>query len=174
MLFFIPSVFYRSWQFLRWRWGYDWLQTKPMDEMELDHNHSCPLHGERRVSLNCVGWDTVDDMLIVERSRSQLVLKEACVCFQGCFIFSLVKYKPLTYNKVYEYPDWAIGLGWCLALCSMICIPMVMVIKILQSEGPLIEVSWFNPLALWKIRFSELTSANIKYAMLIEVCNCNY
>lgn len=61
--------------------------------------------------------------------------------FQGCFIFSLVKYKPLTYNKVYEYPDWSIGLGWCLALSSMICIPMVMVIKILQSEGPLIEVA---------------------------------
>lgn len=60
--------------------------------------------------------------------------------FQGCFVFSLVKYKPLTYNKVYEYPNWAIGLGWCLALSSMICIPMVMVIKILQSEGPLIEV----------------------------------
>lgn len=61
--------------------------------------------------------------------------------FQGCFVFSLVKYKPLTYNKVYEYPDWAIGLGWFLALSSMICIPMVMVIKILQSEGPLIEAS---------------------------------
>uniref|UniRef100_A0A7N8Y077 Transporter n=1 Tax=Mastacembelus armatus TaxID=205130 RepID=A0A7N8Y077_9TELE len=43
----------------------------------------------------------------------------------GCFIFSLVKYKPLTYNKVYEYPDWAIGIGWTLALASMICIPMV-------------------------------------------------
>lgn len=70
--------------------------------------------------------------------------------FQGCFVFSLVKYKPLTYNKVYEYPDWAIGLGWCLALSSMICIPMVMVIKILQSEGPLIEVSWLNPLMFLK------------------------
>ncbi|CAB1336114.1 unnamed protein product [Coregonus sp. 'balchen'] len=57
----------------------------------------------------------------------------------GCFIFSLVKYKPLTYNKVYEYPDWSIGLGWSLALASMICIPMVMVIKIFQSDGPLIE-----------------------------------
>nr|XP_020463768.1 sodium- and chloride-dependent taurine transporter-like isoform X2 [Monopterus albus] len=57
----------------------------------------------------------------------------------GCFVFSLVKYKPLRYNKVYQYPDWAIGLGWCLALGSMICIPMVMVIKILQSDGSLIE-----------------------------------
>uniref|UniRef100_A0A673A9K0 Transporter n=1 Tax=Sphaeramia orbicularis TaxID=375764 RepID=A0A673A9K0_9TELE len=59
----------------------------------------------------------------------------------GCFIFSLVKYKPLTYNKVYEYPDWAIGVGWTLALASMICIPMVVVIKIIRSDGPLIEVS---------------------------------
>lgn len=82
------------------------------------------------------------DVLIPSRSQSavQLVLKNSVVFFQGCFVFSLVKYKPLTYNKVYEYPDWAIGLGWCLALSSMICIPMVMVIKILQSEGPLIEV----------------------------------
>uniref|UniRef100_A0A6Q2XRH2 Transporter n=1 Tax=Esox lucius TaxID=8010 RepID=A0A6Q2XRH2_ESOLU len=58
----------------------------------------------------------------------------------GCFVFSLVKYKPLTYNKVYEYPDWSIGVGWTLALASMICIPMVVVIKIIQSDGPLIEV----------------------------------
>ncbi|KAK5933408.1 hypothetical protein CgunFtcFv8_013894 [Champsocephalus gunnari] len=57
----------------------------------------------------------------------------------GCLIFSLVKYKPLTYNKVYEYPEWAIGIGWGLALTSMICIPMVVVIKILRSDGPLIE-----------------------------------
>uniref|UniRef100_A0A3Q2XZX5 Solute carrier family 6 member 6b n=1 Tax=Hippocampus comes TaxID=109280 RepID=A0A3Q2XZX5_HIPCM len=61
-----------------------------------------------------------------------------CLCM-GCFIFSLVKYKPLTYNKVYEYPDWAIGVGWTLALASMICIPMVVVIKIIRSDGPLIE-----------------------------------
>uniref|UniRef100_A0A1A8FWC2 Transporter n=1 Tax=Nothobranchius korthausae TaxID=1143690 RepID=A0A1A8FWC2_9TELE len=57
----------------------------------------------------------------------------------GCFFFSLVKYKPLTYNKVYQYPDWAIGIGWTLALASMICIPMVVVIKIIRSDGPLIE-----------------------------------
>uniref|UniRef100_A0A667YVG6 Transporter n=1 Tax=Myripristis murdjan TaxID=586833 RepID=A0A667YVG6_9TELE len=63
----------------------------------------------------------------------------------GCFVFSLVKYKPLTYNKVYEYPDWSIGVGWTLALASMICIPMVVVIKIIQSDGPLIEVDHRSP-----------------------------
>lgn len=44
------------------------------------------------------------------------------------------------YNKVYQYPDWAVGIGWTLALASMICIPMVVVIKIIRSDGPLIEV----------------------------------
>uniref|UniRef100_A0A672HWR6 Transporter n=1 Tax=Salarias fasciatus TaxID=181472 RepID=A0A672HWR6_SALFA len=69
----------------------------------------------------------------------------------GCFIFSLVKYKPLTYNKVYQYPDWAIGIGWTLALASMICIPMVVVIKIIRSDGPLIEVSAnrYQPSSWW-------------------------
>ncbi|XP_044156385.1 sodium- and chloride-dependent taurine transporter [Bufo gargarizans] len=57
----------------------------------------------------------------------------------GCFIFSLAKYTPLTYNKYYTYPDWAIGLGWFLALSSMMCIPLVMVYKIMRSEGSLIE-----------------------------------
>ncbi|KAM4722471.1 sodium- and chloride-dependent taurine transporter [Rhinophrynus dorsalis] len=57
----------------------------------------------------------------------------------GCFIFSLAKYTPLTYNKYYTYPDWAIGLGWVLALSSMICIPMVVVFRIVRSDGSLIE-----------------------------------
>ncbi|EGV97716.1 sodium- and chloride-dependent taurine transporter isoform X1 [Cricetulus griseus] len=54
----------------------------------------------------------------------------------GCFIFSLVKYVPLTYNKVYVYPDWAIGLGWGLALSSMVCIPLVIAILLCRTEGP--------------------------------------
>ncbi|KAF0880741.1 SC6A6 protein, partial [Crocuta crocuta] len=54
----------------------------------------------------------------------------------GCFIFSLVKYVPLTYNKVYVYPTWAIGLGWSLALSSMMCVPLVMAIRLCQTEGP--------------------------------------
>ncbi|XP_072437873.1 sodium- and chloride-dependent taurine transporter-like [Chiloscyllium punctatum] len=57
----------------------------------------------------------------------------------ACFIFSLAKYTPLTYNKVYKFPDWAEGLGWMLALSSMICIPLVVVVKIIQSDGPIIE-----------------------------------
>ncbi|XP_070349614.1 LOW QUALITY PROTEIN: sodium- and chloride-dependent taurine transporter-like [Equus asinus] len=48
----------------------------------------------------------------------------------------LVKYMPLTYNKVYMYPTWAIGLGWSLALSSMLCVPLVVGIRLCQTKGP--------------------------------------
>ncbi|KAG8435904.1 hypothetical protein GDO86_007121 [Hymenochirus boettgeri] len=57
----------------------------------------------------------------------------------GSFIFSLAKYTPLTYNKTYTYPDWAIGLGWVLALSSMVCIPMVVLFRVVRSDGSLIN-----------------------------------
>ncbi len=98
--------------------------------MELDADHSRPLCGksekERKFLLEKYGQHQWFRILIFP--------------FQGCFVFSLVKYKPLTYNKFYKYPDWSIGLGWGLALTSMICIPMMVVIKIIQSDGSLIEV----------------------------------
>ncbi|XP_076860097.1 solute carrier family 6 member 6a isoform X2 [Brachyhypopomus gauderio] len=86
-------------------------------------------------------YDAIEDMIGYRPNgwmkwSWMLITPVLCV---GCFVFSLVKYKPLTYNKVYEYPDWSIGVGWSLALASMICIPMVVVVKIIQSDGSLIE-----------------------------------
>ncbi|CAM4577605.1 unnamed protein product [Leuciscus chuanchicus] len=34
-----------------------------------------------------------------------------------------VKYKPLTFNRWYVYPDWAYALGWLLALSSILLVP---------------------------------------------------
>ncbi|XP_048873150.1 sodium- and chloride-dependent taurine transporter-like isoform X2 [Brienomyrus brachyistius] len=86
-------------------------------------------------------YDAIEDMIGYRPNRWMklswtIITPILCV---GCFVFSLVKYKPLTYNKTYQYPDWSIGLGWALALASMVCIPMVVVIKIIRSDGPLIE-----------------------------------
>ncbi|XP_018620375.1 sodium- and chloride-dependent taurine transporter-like isoform X1 [Scleropages formosus] len=86
-------------------------------------------------------YDAIEDMIGYRPSPWMklswtIITPVLCV---GCFVFSLVKYKPLTYNKTYQYPDWSIGLGWALALASMVCIPMVVVIKIIRSDGPLIE-----------------------------------
>ncbi|XP_055024369.1 solute carrier family 6 member 6a [Misgurnus anguillicaudatus] len=86
-------------------------------------------------------YDAIEDMIGYRPNgwmkwSWMLITPVLCV---GCFVFSMVKYKPLTYNKLYKYPDWSIGLGWTLALASMMCIPMMVVIKIIQSDGSLIE-----------------------------------
>lgn len=60
---------------------------------------------------------------------------------QGIFLFHLVNYKPLTYNNVYVYPWWGEVIGWCLALSSMLCIPVSLLYKLFRAKGTFKEVS---------------------------------
>ncbi|XP_041035537.1 sodium- and chloride-dependent creatine transporter 1 [Carcharodon carcharias] len=60
------------------------------------------------------------------------------VCL-GIFLFHLINYKPLTYNKVYTYPWWGEALGWCLALASMLCIPTTILYKLSRGKGTLAQ-----------------------------------
>nr|XP_055171569.1 sodium- and chloride-dependent GABA transporter 2 isoform X3 [Nyctereutes procyonoides] len=55
------------------------------------------------------------------------------------FLFSLIKYTPLTYNKKYTYPWWGDALGWFLALSSMVCIPAWSFYKLGTLKGSLKE-----------------------------------
>uniref|UniRef100_A0AAY4BF14 Transporter n=1 Tax=Denticeps clupeoides TaxID=299321 RepID=A0AAY4BF14_9TELE len=90
----------------------------------------------------------------------------------GCFVFSLVKYKPLTYNKAYQYPNWSVGVGWSLALVSMVCIPMVVVIKIIQSDGSLIEVQ--SSVAGHIILLKKGTGNRVNMNVYTDcMCQCN-
>ncbi|XP_063350211.1 sodium- and chloride-dependent GABA transporter 2-like [Pelmatolapia mariae] len=41
----------------------------------------------------------------------------------GSFIYSLIEYQPLTFNRWYIYPSWAYVLGWILALSSILLVP---------------------------------------------------
>jgi len=54
-------------------------------------------------------------------------------------IFGFVMYEPLTYDD-YVYPTWANVVGWCLALSSMLCMPVVAVYSLLRAEGTFAEV----------------------------------
>ncbi|XP_043936048.1 sodium- and chloride-dependent creatine transporter 1-like [Protopterus annectens] len=60
------------------------------------------------------------------------------VCL-GIFLFQMVNYKPLTYNKEYAYPWWGEAIGWCFALASMLCIPTTLVYKMFRAKGTLKE-----------------------------------
>uniref|UniRef100_A0A3B5L7P0 Uncharacterized protein n=1 Tax=Xiphophorus couchianus TaxID=32473 RepID=A0A3B5L7P0_9TELE len=61
------------------------------------------------------------------------------VCL-GTFIFSVVKYKPLKFNKTYIYPTWAYALGWFLGLFCVLLVPLWILFKLTQMEGTLLEV----------------------------------
>uniref|UniRef100_A0A3B5LF13 Uncharacterized protein n=1 Tax=Xiphophorus couchianus TaxID=32473 RepID=A0A3B5LF13_9TELE len=61
------------------------------------------------------------------------------VCL-GTFIFSVVKYKPLKFNKTYIYPTWAYALGWFLGLFCVLLVPLWILFKLTQMEGTLLEL----------------------------------
>ncbi|XP_061494654.1 sodium- and chloride-dependent betaine transporter-like [Rhineura floridana] len=105
----------------------------------------------------CIGWvygadrfyDNIEDMI----GYRPWPLVKLCwlfltpgVCL-ATFLFSLIRYTPLTYNNVYQYPPWGIAVGWLMALSSMICIPSYIVFILLKTKGSLKE------------RLCQLTSA---------------
>uniref|UniRef100_A0A9J8A1Z8 Transporter n=1 Tax=Cyprinus carpio carpio TaxID=630221 RepID=A0A9J8A1Z8_CYPCA len=53
------------------------------------------------------------------------------------FVCSLVKYKPLTFNRWYVYPDWAYALGWLMALSSILLVPAWALGQLIVVKGSL-------------------------------------
>ncbi|XP_021918357.1 sodium-dependent noradrenaline transporter-like isoform X2 [Zootermopsis nevadensis] len=56
----------------------------------------------------------------------------------GVVMFGLLYQQPLKYNE-YNYPSWAEWIGWTLALSSILMIPLVAIISIIQTPGTLKE-----------------------------------
>ncbi len=54
---------------------------------------------------------------------------------QVIFILSAINYSELDYKRpsgVYTYPQWAVGIGWTLAVVSALWIPIYAVYKVVQ------------------------------------------
>lgn len=49
-------------------------------------------------------------------------------------VFTVIQYRPISYNE-YVYPNWAITLGFLMALSSVVCIPLYAAFSIWCSEG---------------------------------------
>ncbi|KAK0062226.1 sodium- and chloride-dependent taurine transporter [Biomphalaria pfeifferi] len=58
------------------------------------------------------------------------------------FILGCVRYSEVSYKRkfmTYEYPPWAIGIGWLLALISVVLIPVFMIQGLIITPGTLKE-----------------------------------
>lgn len=95
----------------------------------------------------CIGWvygadrfyDNIEDMI----GYRPLPLIKYClkyvtpvICL-GTFIFSLVKYTPLKFNNVIEYPWWGYALGWWFTLSSTLMVPIFMAYMLSITPGTL-------------------------------------
>ena len=56
-------------------------------------------------------------------------------------IFNMTQIKPVSYGS-YQYPAWAITVGWIIGMASVLPIPLYMVMVILKSDGSLMQVKF--------------------------------
>ena len=86
---------------------------------------------------------------------------------------------PIKYDNEEPYPMWGELLGWCLALSSMLCVPIVAIIQIMREKGTLSER--INILLLPKVKlylFLYLSmdawceNKNNKITTIIKISSC--
>lgn len=53
---------------------------------------------------------------------------------QFILIFTVIQYQPITYNH-YQYPGWAVAIGFLMALSSVICIPLYALFQLCCTDG---------------------------------------
>lgn len=138
----------RQRQVLHEYWGHDWLQTCLFHQVVLDDPDSWDLRCEsdwtNQIHISC--HKTSDDswaasVLQMTNNMNDIYGSNAVLrVLQGIFLFFLIKYKPLKYNNVYTYPDWGYGIGWFMAMSSMVCIPLGIIWMIWKTPGTFSEV----------------------------------
>lgn len=76
-------------------------------------------------------------------------------------VYSCVNMVPPKYGE-YVYPQWAIGFGWVVALCSIVPMPAVAVYRIVMAKGSLMQRIKFllKPTEVWGPNVAALRPAH--------------
>nr|XP_032824508.1 sodium- and chloride-dependent neutral and basic amino acid transporter B(0+)-like [Petromyzon marinus] len=80
------------------------------------------------------------EMMIGKKSQLFWIWWRACwfvispLLLIAIFLWSIITFQAPTYGDV-VYPMWAIALGWCMIIFSLIWIPIIGVWKIIKAEG---------------------------------------
>ncbi|XP_034022307.1 solute carrier family 6 member 22, tandem duplicate 1 [Thalassophryne amazonica] len=95
----------------------------------------------------CIGWvfgadhfyEILEDMI----GYKPLPLIKYCLKYvtpvicTATFFFSLVKFTPLKFNNVMEYPWWGYAIGWWFTLSSTLLVPLWMLYNVFRTPGTL-------------------------------------
>ncbi|XP_054766756.2 sodium-dependent serotonin transporter-like [Lytechinus pictus] len=65
------------------------------------------------------------------------ILSPAMLLF--VMVFGFAMYQPLTGNQGERFPVWSIGIGWCLTVSTMACVPVFALYKFIVTPGTLKE-----------------------------------
>jgi len=93
------------------------------------------------------GYGGAKYLQTIERMTGQKCSSYFVICWKyltpisttSIFVLCLSKYERMKYENDEVLPIWAEALGWCLALSSMLCIPVMAVIQLMKQKGSLIE-----------------------------------
>lgn len=64
-----------------------------------------------------------------------------CFLLQVILIFSVIQFKPARYED-YVFPPWAQGVGWVIAMASIIWIPLGAIHTLWVLPGSLMQVTY--------------------------------
>jgi len=65
--------------------------------------------------------------------------------------FNIAEIQPVSYGT-YQYPDWAISIGWIIGLSYLVPIVIYMVIALWKEEGNLLQVGQNSYLCKYKAK----------------------
>jgi len=71
--------------------------------------------------------------------RHQKVSQQMYAALQFILLLALIQHTPVTYGD-YNYPPWAVAVGWMFALCSILPLPLIAIFKVISSKGPIFKV----------------------------------